>query len=117
MDNAQLLREERENTGRVFLYLSGRVLKAYALSAYILTRCFPESAVLNEEFHREKNEMVYTTYVDIDFISEKPGFELLVDDKSFELKCENPEILNNIPLWMETFNQLIREQTKVLTMS
>jgi hypothetical protein len=111
MDITLQIQRERENPGRVYLYVFGQVLKAYELSAYILTRMFPDLEMV-EEVDREKSDICYVTVIDAEFTLGNPDYAILVSDDMIEMECFLPNVIESIPVWIDEFRQLKESQHK-----
>lgn len=109
MDITEQIKREEENQGRVFLCVSGTVLKAYELSAYILAKCFPDVELV-EEVDREKVNIVYAAAVDPNFTSEDDDFQMMVSDDCVEMKCYAQKVIEKIPEWINEFKRLKKKQ-------
>lgn len=109
MDITEQIKREEENQGRVFLYVVGTVLKAYELSAYILSKCFPDVDLV-EEVDRRKVNVVYATAVDANFTSGDDDFQILVSDDYVEMKYYARKVIEKMPEWINEFKNLKKKQ-------
>lgn len=109
MDLTLQVNNEKVNSGRVYLYVTGRVLKAYELSAFILTRCFPDIE-LSEEINRQTTSTLYAASVDVDFVTENEDYQIWVDNDCIEMQILNTAIKLKIPEWIKEFTRLKEHQ-------
>lgn len=105
MDLTLQINREKVNSGRVYLYVTGRILKAYELSAFILTRCFPDIE-LSEEIDRRSTSIIYASSVDVDFAVGNEAYEIWVGNDYVEMRILDVMIKSKIPEWIMEFEQM-----------
>lgn len=109
MDLTLQINREKVNSGRVYLYVTGRILKAYELSAFILTKCFPDIE-LSEEIDRQSARIIYSIALDVDFAAGNEAYEIWVGNDCIEMKIFDVATKLKVPEWIVEFEQLKEQQ-------
>lgn len=106
MESLKSMNSQRENLHTIVLHILQSEVKAYGLSAYILSKCFPIREFL-KKVSGNKNELTLSMPLEyLDIILSNKHFRVMVCDEYIELYLLGERLQEYANRWTLEFGQL-----------